>query len=97
MPARSSRPAQDHTGESLFGHSEVTEMPDAAPSRVYRNQGSGLSEASGLNYAAANGLRPDSSPSGGPRTSSKSATYPWTADTAIDASKVKRHGTNPID
>jgi hypothetical protein len=33
----------------------------------------------------------------GQRRSSKSATYPFTADTAVNASKVKRSGVKPID
>jgi hypothetical protein len=34
---------------------------------------------------------------GGQRKSSKSATYPWTADVAVNASKVKSSGVKPID
>jgi hypothetical protein len=33
----------------------------------------------------------------GQRKSSKSATYPWTADVAVKASKVKSSGVKPID
>jgi hypothetical protein len=33
----------------------------------------------------------------GKRKSSKSATYPWTADKPVNAKSVKRSGSKPID
>ena len=35
MPARKSVPKKDHTGESLFGHSEATPLPDGTDSRQW--------------------------------------------------------------
>lgn len=57
MPARKSRPAQDHTGESLYASSDAhpTLAPDGEPARVYNNQGAGLTEVSGQNYNEAHG------------------------------------------
>jgi hypothetical protein len=67
MPARKSAPATDHTGLSLFGHSEAEEALDGQPARVYDNQGSGLSEESGENYNEAHGRESKAPTSGGDR------------------------------
>ena len=57
MAARKSRPAQDHTGETLYGspNAHPAIAPDGEPARVYSNQGSGLTEVSGQNYNEAHG------------------------------------------
>lgn len=61
-------PAQDHTGESLFGPiSHAVEELDGAPAREYLNQGSGLSTESGLNYNEARGRKANAPTSGGDR------------------------------
>jgi hypothetical protein len=64
MPARSSVPAKDHTGQSLFGLATVDVEPDGAPAREYKNDGDGLSNVSGQNWNEAHG-RIASSPTSG--------------------------------
>jgi hypothetical protein len=93
MPAHKSAPAQDHTGESLFGFSTVAPEPDGAPARQYDNAGDGLSKvtANSPGWTADAPLR-----NTGQRKSSKSATYPWTADKPLKNAK-KSDGVKPID
>jgi hypothetical protein len=67
MPARKSQPAQDHTGESLFGLSTATEMPDGGADRQYDNQGDGLVHETSKNYNERYGRQSDAPTLGGPR------------------------------
>jgi hypothetical protein len=64
MPAHTSTPTTDHTGESLFGFGTVASEPDGAPAREYDNAGNGLSNATGQSYNEALG-RVASSPTSG--------------------------------
>ena len=99
MPAKQSAPKQDHTEQPLFNVlSSATLAPDGAAATEYKNDGDGLSNVSGQNYAESNGMLPNAPTSGAPRKTSKSATYPWTADVAVNASKVtSSDDVKPID
>jgi hypothetical protein len=58
---------------------------------------SGFEKPSTEDYNRNTGRLPNAPLSGGTRESSKSATYPWSADTSVNASKVKSSDANPID
>lgn len=70
------------SGPEFHGDANATLAPDGAVSREQYN----------LNH----GRQPNAPTSGGPRETSKSATYPWTADTAVKASSVKSRGSDSV-
>ena len=92
MSAKTSAPKQDHTEQPLFGVASETavSVPDGAPARQYDNAGDGLSKVTPNSpvWTADAPLR-----NTGQRKSSKSATYPWTADTAVNAENAKSKRT----